>query len=314
MQHYLKPVALAASIAFALTACSKHEAPAPAASPAPVVTTAPATTATVASAASAADAAKSIFDISELDPTLKACQDFDGYVNAKWIAANPIPSDRSRWGAFDQLAEASLNTQHEIVEAAAKGESTAKPGSIEQKIGEIYKSGMDEAAIEKAGFAPIQPKLDAIAGLKNGSDVADYITNSFVDGDMQVFAFGAGADFKHADMQIGYAFQNGLGLPTKDYYLDPKHADERAAYVAYITKALELTGVSAADAKTQADQVLAFETELAKASLAPVELRTPENQYHFVSVKQADKVTPHFNWEKFFTAQGLTIDKGFSLS
>ena len=313
MQQFLKPVALAASIAFALSACGKHETPAPAAAPAPAVT-APAATGTVANATAAADASKSIFDVSELDPTLKACQDFDGFVNAKWIAANPIPNDRSRWGAFDQLAEASLNTQHDIVEAAAKGAASAKPGSIEQKIGQIYQSGMDEATIDKAGYTPIQPKLDAIASLKNGSDVADYMTKSFADGDMQVFAFGSGADFKHADMQIGYAFQSGLGLPTKDYYLDPKHADERAAYVAYITKALQLTGVSPADAKTQADQVLAFETSLAKASLAPVELRTPENQYHFVSVRQADKVTPHFNWEKFFSAQGVTIDKGFSLS
>jgi putative endopeptidase len=314
MQHFLKPVALAASIAFALSACGKHETPAPAAAPAPTATAAPAATGTVASATAAADASKSIFDVSELDPTLQACQDFDGFVNAKWIAANPIPNDRSRWGAFDQLAEASLNTQHDIVEAAAKGAASAKPGSIEQKIGQIYQSGMDEATIDRAGYTPIQPRLDAIAGLKNGSDVADYITKSFADGDMQVFAFGSGADFKHADMQIGYAFQAGLGLPTRDYYLDPKHADERAAYVDYIAKALQLTGVSAADAKTQADQVLAFETELAKASLAPVELRTPENQYHFVNVQQADKVTPHFNWEKFFSAQGVTIDKGFSLS
>jgi putative endopeptidase len=81
-----------------------------------------------------------------------------------------------------------------------------------------------------------------------------------------------------------------------------------------VAQALQLTGVSEADAKKQADQVLAFETELAKASLAPVEMRTPENQYHFVTVKEADKITPHFSWEDFFKAQGVTVDKGFSLS
>ncbi len=73
--------------------------------------------------------------------------------------------------------------------------------------------------------------------------------------------------------------------------------------------------MSEADAKTQADDVLKFETQLAAASLSPVEERDTKNEYHFVSVKDgADKVTPHFNWEKFFTAQGVTIDKGFSLS
>ena len=308
-KQYLQPLVLAVSLALSLTACGKQDST-PASTPASNASAAPAATSTTA----AADAGKSIFDVSELDPTLNVCQDFNGFVNAKWVAANPIPNDRTRWGALDQLAEASLNTQHEIVDAAAKGVAAAKAGSIEQKIGYLYQSGMDEAAIEQAGFDPIKPKLEAINALKNGSDVANYITTNFADGDMQVFQFGAGADFKHAQTQIGYAFQGGLGLPTKEYYLDAKHADVRAAYVKHVAAALELTGVPAADAKTQADQVLAFETGLAKASLAPVELRTPENQYHFVSVKDANKVTPHFNWEKFFAAQGVTIDKGFSLS
>ncbi|MEW5834946.1 MAG: M13 family metallopeptidase [Pseudomonadota bacterium] len=308
MSHaFLKPTALALALTLSLTACGKHEQ---AATPAPA---APAK-ATTAATAAAAPATRSVFDVSELGPASEACQDFNTFVNAKWVAANPIPADRTRWGAFDKLAEDSLNTQHEIVENAAKNAATAPAGSIEQKIGYLYQSGMDEAARDKAGFDPIKPKLDAIARLKNGKDVADYLMKSFADGDQQVFSFGSGADFKHAETQIGYTFQSGLGLPTKDYYLDPKHADERKAYLDYIAKTLELTGVSEADAKKQADEVMAFETELAKASLAPVELRDPSNQYHFVSVKEADKVTPHFQWEQFFKDQGVTIDKGFSLS
>jgi putative endopeptidase len=306
-KQYLKPLTLAVSLALSLTACGKHDdtaAQKPAAS-----STAPAAAGTTAMATP-----KSSFDVSELGASNEACTDFNQFVNAKWVAANPIPNDRSRWGAFDKLAEDSLNTQHQIVDNASKNADQAQAGSIEQKIGNLYKSGMDEAAIEKAGFEPIKPKLDAIAALKNGKDVADYLDKSFAEGDMQGFQFGSGADFHHADMQIGYVYQSGLGLPTKDYYLDPKHADERKAYLAYIAKTLELTGVSAADAAKQADKVMAFETELAKASLAPVELRNPENQYHFVSVKDADKVTPHFNWEQFFKAQGVNIDKGFSLS
>ena len=306
-KQYMKPLALAVGLALSLAGCGKQEQPATPAAPA-----APAKSSTAATAM--APAAKSVFDVSELGPRTEACTDFNSFVNAKWVAANPIPADRSRWGAFDQLAEASLNTQHKIVEDAAKGAATAPAGSIQQKIGYLFESGMDEAAREKAGFDPIKPKLDAISGLKNTADVVSYLDKSFADGDMQVFQFGSGADFHHADMQIAYTFQSGLGLPTRDYYLDPKHADERKAYLDYIAKTLELTGVSAADARKQADQVMAFETELAKASLAPVELRTPENQYHFVSIKQADKLTPHFSWGKFFAAQGVTIDKGFSLS
>ncbi|MGS0999887.1 M13 family metallopeptidase [Rhodanobacter sp. UC4436_H3] len=307
-KQYLKPLALAVSLALTVSACGKQDAT-PADAPAPTASTAPA-----AAGSTAAVDSKSIFDVSELGAPAEACTDFDQFVNAKWVAANPIPNDRTRWGAFDKLAEDSLNTQHTIVENAAKGADQAAAGSIEQKIGNLYKSGMDEAAIDKAGFDPIKPKLAEIDQLKNGNDVAAFLDKSFAQGDMLVFQFGAGADFKHAETQIGYTFQDGLGLPTKDYYTDPKHADLRKAYLDYIAKTLELTGVSAADAKAQADQVMAFETSLAAASLAPVELRTPENQYHFVSVAEADKITPHFSWENFFKAQGVTIDKGFSLS
>jgi len=308
-KQYLKPLALALAISttLALSACGKQEPAAEA--PAADTSAAPADAGSTAAVDS-----KSIFDVSELGDSALACSDFNGFVNAKWVEANPIPADRTRWGAFDQLAENSLNTQHDIVDAAAKGAADAQAGSVEQKIGFLYQSGMNEDAIEKAGFDPIKPKLEAIDGLKNGGDVADYITKSYAEGDAQVFSFGSGADFKHAETQIGYTFQSGLGLPTRDYYTDASHAGERDAYLAYIAKTLQLTGVSEADAKAQADQVMAFETELAKASLAPVELRTPENQYHFVTVAEADKVTPHFSWEKFFNAQGVTIDKGFSLS
>jgi len=306
---YLKPLALAVSLALSLTACGKQE-PAESAAPAPS-----------ASASTSADtvattpaAPGSVFDVSELDPNINACQDFNGFVNDKWVAANPIPADHTSWGAFNKLAEDSLNTQHDIVEAAAKNAASAKAGSIEQKIGYLYQSGMDEATIDKAGFDPIKPRLDAIAGLKNTADIVDFIDKSYAEGNGQVFSFGAGADFENAKLQIAYAMQAGLGLPTKDYYTKPEFKDIRDAYVAYIAKSLELTGAPAAEAKTQADQVMKLETSLAAASLAPTEMRDLDNQYHFVSVKDADKITPHFSWEKFFDAQGVTIDKGFSLS
>jgi putative endopeptidase len=309
-QQFLKPLALAAAVALALTGCGNSEqaaAPAPAT---PATTTAPAPAATTA----AATAPTSVFDISELGANTEACSDFNSFVNAKWVAANPIPSDHTSWGAFNALAEKSLDTQHQIVEDAAKNADSAKAGSVEQKIGWLYKSGMDDAAIDKAGFDPIKPKLAAIDGLKNTGDIVNYLNQSAADGDGQVFSFDAGADFKDATKQIGYANQGGLGLPTKDYYSKPEYKDLRTAYLAYIAKTLELTGVSEADAKKQADEVMKFETALAGASLAPTEMRDLDNQYHFVSVKDADKVTPHFNWEQFFKTQGVTIDNGFSLS
>ncbi|GAA0888151.1 M13 family metallopeptidase [Rhodanobacter soli] len=263
---------------------------------------------------SALAAPSTAFDVREIDSSIKACTDFNGFVNAKWVAAHPIPADRTRWGSFDALREDSLNVQRKLVENASSHAAHAKSGSIEQKIGYLYASGMDEAAIDKAGFDPIKPQLARIAALKNGADVATYIRDSHARGEPVLFSFGGNADFKDSNQEIAYAGQGGLGLPTTDYYSKPDFAKIRTAYVAHIARMLELTGVSAAEAQKQAASVLAFETRLAAASLPRVEMRKPENRYHFVSIAEADKVTPNFDWAGFFKAQGANVTKGFSLS
>ncbi|TAH45338.1 MAG: M13 family peptidase [Gammaproteobacteria bacterium] len=297
----LKPLALVAGIALALGACSQKPAE-----------TESATTPAAESAAATAEPAHIAFDINELDSAINVCSDLNGFVNAKWVAANPIPADKTRWGTFDVLREASLKTQHEIAEAAAN--SNAATGSIEQKVGALYKAGMDEAAIDALGAEPLKPELAKIDALKTSADVVAYLGDSFSRGVGSLFYFGAETDFKNSQRKIAYAFQGGLGLPTPDYYQKDEHAKIRDAYLAHIAKVLELAGVDAAAASKQAAAVLAFETALAKESLPPVELRNPENQYHFVSIADADKVTPHFEWGAFFKAQNADVTDGFSLS
>ena len=263
---------------------------------------------------SAAAAPSSIFDVHELDGNISACSDFNGFVNAKWIAAHPIPDDRTRWGSFDVLREDSLNVQRKLVENAASHAAQEDAGSIKQKIGYLYGAGMDEAAIDKAGFDPIKPQLARIAALRDKNDVVAYIRERYARGEPVLFRFGGNADFKDSNTEIAYANQGGLGLPTVNYYSKPDFAKIREAYLAHIAKLLELTGVSAASAQTQAKAVLAFETRLAAASLEPVQMRVPENRYHFVSIAEADKVTPNFDWAAFFKAQDADVSKGFSLS
>ena len=254
------------------------------------------------------------FDVKDLDAKINPCVDFNGFVNAKWVAANPIPADRTRWGAFDQLREKSLQTQREIAEAAARDAGKAKAGSVEQKIGWFYRSGMAEGAVEKAGVDPVKPELAKIDALKTKADIVAYIDESFSRGQNSLFNVGPGADFKNSKMQIAYTFQGGLGLPTKDYYDKADYAELRKAYQAHAAKMLELAGTKADEANRQAADVLAFETRLAKASLEPVELRKPENQYHFVTLADADKAASNISWSKFFAAQHADVKEGFSLS
>ena len=306
-KQYLKPVALALAVSLALTACGKHDAASNAPAPA---STAPAAASTTASA----DLGKSIFDVSELGDSAQACQDFNGFVNAKWVKANPIPADQTVWGAFSVLHEKSLADQHQLVDDAEKNADSAKAGSIDQKIGWLYHSSMDMDARNKAGFEPIKPDLAGIDALKSNKDLSAWLNQSFAKGDGAVFAFGSGADFKDAKVQIAYSEQSGLGLPTPDYYTDAKNKDVRDAYVKYLAKLFEMTGSSADDAGKQAALAMKFETDLAQHSIPRVEMRKPENQYHFVTVAEANKITPHFDWNAFFKSQGVTVDKGFSLS
>ncbi|MBN8261274.1 MAG: peptidase [Xanthomonadales bacterium] len=254
------------------------------------------------------------FNVADLDTSKNACDNLADFVNSKWLAANPVPSDKTSWGSFEMLDERSVAASKGIAEAAAA--NTAATG-IEKLVGDLYASGMDTAKIEAAGIAPVQPMLDRIAALKTPADIAQYLRDEFAAGRGEVFSFGPEADFKNSSQKIGYAFQGGLSLPEKAYYLedgpDGKYKAIREAFVKHVSKQLQNAGVAAADADAQAADVLAFETRLAKASLSPIDLRNPENQYHYVSVADADKASPNFKWSEFFKANGVQAE-GFSLS
>lgn len=249
----------------------------------------------------------------ELDDQFRPCDDFASYVNAKWNAANPIPDDQTSWGAFSMLADQSRQQQREILVDAATHAGDGS-GDITDKLGNLWAAGMDTDTINKLGYDPIKPLLAAVDALAAPADVVDFIDTRYSEGDGYVFSFGSGADFKDATRQIGYVEQSGLGLPSPDYYTAPKYAEIRQQYLGFITTTLTLTGTPAAEAAHQADQVLALETDLAKASLSPTELRDLDNQYNLVTVAAADAVSPHFSWGKFFAAQGVDVASGFSLS
>ncbi|PMQ05188.1 MULTISPECIES: M13 family metallopeptidase [unclassified Dyella] len=252
------------------------------------------------------------FDVHDLAENTSACQNLDAFVNSKWIAENPIPDDHTSWGAFDTLLEKNLRDQRNIVVEAAARADEARAGSIEQKIGRLYRAGMDQDSINKAGSEPIKSALMIIDTLKNRTDIADYIAVGFARGQQQVFRFGVGTDGRDGMEQVGVASQAGLSLPVQ-FYTDEDHADLRKAFTAYVKDTFKLAGIADGEAGAQASDVLALETQLAKASLLPAELRTPGNSYNLISVSDAKKVTPHFSWDRFFSEQGLSVDT-FSLS
>jgi putative endopeptidase len=254
------------------------------------------------------------FAPSQLDPTKRPCDDFAGFVNDKWLAANLVPPDRASWGSFEILAARSELAGRQIAETAAANPQAA---GIDKAIGDFWQSGMDTRAIEAAGVTPIRPILDRIDAITTHEDVARYLREEFAAGRGEVFSFGPQADMKQASMVIAYASQAGLALPERAYYLedgkDGAFAKIRAAYVAHLGRQLRNAGIAQAEAERQAADVLAFETRLATASLSPVALRDPLNRYHWVTLAEADRATPRFSWSEFARSQGLAL-RGFSLS
>ncbi|MCW2067304.1 UNVERIFIED_ORG: putative endopeptidase [Stenotrophomonas maltophilia] len=296
----LVPLGLTIAIAASLAACGKNE-------------TAP-----------AADAAKPAFDQSQiktalislnsadLDPSIAACADLNGFVNSKWLKANPVPGDQTTWGSFEILRERSLEVQHALVQQAAT--SQAKAGSVEAKIGDIWKTGNDEAKIEAVGLAPLQPTLDKITALNDTAAITQYLRDSQAQGQGALFSLFANADYKDSANVIAYVGQGGLGLPEKGYYFDESQAKIRDAYVAYIAQVLTLSGVDAAQAAEQAKAVMAFETRLAKASMSRIEMRDPAKRYNPLSAADADKLTPNFSWTALFDTLKVPAAQKFSLA
>lgn len=252
------------------------------------------------------------FQASDLDTSLDACTAFGDYVNSKWLAANEIPADRTSWGAFTILDERSVAAQHQLAEQVAQ---VKNPNHIEKVVGDLWATGMDEAKINAQGIEPLKADLAAIDALADKAAIAAYLRDSAAKGDNVLFGFGAEADFKNSAVNMAYASQGGLGLPDKTFYTDAAKADKLKAYQAHIAKVLELAGVPAADAATQAADVVKFETRLAKASKSSVELsRDVSLYYHPVTLAEADTLTPNFSWTEFFKSQGVAAPEKFSLA
>lgn len=296
--------------AAALSGCKKPEDAAPATAP--------------DAAASAAAASKTLtldqsklpavnqFTAADLDPNGNACTDLNAYANAKFLAANPVPGDRTSWGAFEMLDERSNAIQQQLAEQAAA--DTGATG-VEKIVGDLWSTGMDEAKINAQGIEPLKPELAAIDAISDQAKLVDYLRSSAAKGNNELFSFGAEADFKKSSQNIAYAMQGGLGLPDPEYYTSAGNKAKLDAYQAHVAKVLELSGVAAADATAQAKQVVAFETRLAKVSKTSTQMsRDASLAYNPISPADADKLTPNWSWTEFFKSQGVATPEMFSLA
>ena len=244
-------------------------------------------------------------DLAAIDTTASPCTDFYQYANGKWLASHPIPADRPSFGGFSELSDRNQAVLHQIVDSAVAGPS-APQGSVKRKIADFYKSGMDTARIEQDGAAPLAPEFARIAAVSDTPSLEAEIAHLHQIGVGAVFGFGIGADEKNSLHTVAEVGQGGLGLPDRDYYTktDPKSVALRAAYTAHIARMLALLGDDPAVAATEAQTVLALETQMAAASMTRVERRDPNATYNKMTLAQLDALSPGFSYAPYFAAVG----------
>ena len=241
-------------------------------------------------------------DLTAQDKSVKPGDDFYRYAVGHWLQTEKIPSDRTRWGAFDELRAKSEVDIKTIIETVAA--THAAPGTNEQKIGDYYNAYLDTDTIEKLGLAPAKQGLASIAALKTHDQVAALIATPGMPLDGPI-GYGITLDEKNPDRYIVGIGQSGLSLPDREYYLkpDPQFADIRAKFQAHIARMLTLAGD--ADAQTEAAHILAFETEIAKLHWERAKRRERELTYNLMSVGELEKDAPAYPWVAALKASGL---------
>jgi putative endopeptidase len=246
-------------------------------------------------------------DPANMDLSIKPGDDFFDYANGAWIKTHEIPAKKTRWGSFDLLRQENtdklLSLLNEV--SAAPGQPQ---GSLKQRVGDLYASGMDSLAIEKKGFDPIKPALTRINEINDLNGVVNEMILERVNGDASpLFGAGVGADSKHPNVNIVDFGQGGISLPDRDYYLkdNDRNRKIKEAYKKYIVTLFTLTGTSADQAAKNAETIITIETALAKAQMSRVDMRDPNKTYNKFSVTDFDKSTPHLNWSQLLPQMKL---------
>ncbi len=244
------------------------------------------------------------FDTAGMDKSVSPGNDWGRYANGTYEDHLVIPADRATYGMFNVLRDLSQTRTRGLVETAATANAPA--GSESAKIGDYYASFMDTAAIEAKGLEPIAPQLAAIAALRDRDALAAMLGRTNRDGIDGPVAVRLRQDLKNPDVFSVYLGQGGLGMPDRDYYLDtknPKFAEVRAKYIAYVTQLFTLANIP--DAAAKAQMVYDLEAKLAAVQWSRVERRQVDKTYNPEATAALPADFAGMAWTPFLTAAGV---------
>ncbi len=231
-----------------------------------------------------------------IDSATRPGDDFYRFANGRWLDSAKIPATESRIGAGLEMYNRTKEHIKVILEEVSKANNTA--GSIEQKVGDFYASGMDSAAIEKAGYEPLKPWLKNISEIKDAKGVLQFVAEQITNNNGLLIGQYFGADEKNSTTNIAVYYQAGLGLPDRDYYFKTDAATQAVvkAYQTYMQKIFSLTGDDSATAAKNVTAVYELEKQMAASHRTNVELRDPQSNYNKMAVADLEKKMPVIGW------------------
>ncbi len=244
----------------------------------------------------------------DMNLAVKPGVDFFEYANGTWMKNTPIPADKSRYGAFDILAESANEAVHNLLEEAAKTENAAE-GSNLKKIQDFYATAMDVEKINEIGLKPLQPEFAKIEAVKNATDLRNELIHLHKMGISALFGAGVDQDMKNTTVNRMYLSEDGLSLSDRDYYTadNETSANIRLEFVKHMAKMFELIGEDAALAKKNAESIMRFETRMAEKFNTRLENRNYPAMYNPKTVDVLMKEYPNFDWATYFKEMGADI-------
>jgi endothelin-converting enzyme/putative endopeptidase len=244
-----------------------------------------------------------------MNTQIRPQDDLFGHVNGTWLDTEEIPSDRSSWGPFIQLADIAEEQVRSIIEDCAAGvpevgggSPSASSSAERAKIAALFASFMDEDAVEARGLDPARPLLDAVAGLRDVRDLAAFVGELERRGGAGLFGSYVDSDDRNSDRYLFNIVQGGLGLPDESYYRDDKFAEVREKYVAYLTRLLTLADHPAAE--DAARSILDIDTRLAAGHWERAETRDVQKTYNLTTLEELVALAPEFDWHAYVTNLG----------
>ncbi len=250
------------------------------------------------------EVAKEVLEV--MDREVNPCDNFYQFACGGWLKNTKRPEDKPRYGrGFGEVADRNKAVLKKIFAEAST--NTADPKAV--KLGTFYNTCIDEESVEKAGTEPLKPllaKIDAATDLAGWMKVLGELHGTALSGRSGLLRFHVTPDSKDPDTYLADVSQGGLGLPDRDFYLktDDKSKELKAKYEGHIATMLELAGEDPAKAKKAAQQIVAFETELAERSKPRAELRDPDATYNKLGYEGFAALDKSVPWDAYFSGLG----------